>query len=392
MRFRQIVAPMCTVLFVGALAWRASSVSPGSGDPIGGLTPAQQALFSDGKADFESVETVTPDGLGPVFNGTSCAGCHSTPATGGASTTVETRFGRILNGKFDPMSEFGGSLIQTTGTGPQGSCDFVGETVPPEATIVAHRLTTPLFGLGLVDAVPDDEIKAIALIQKIFSPSTAGKVAMVTDLASSHLKVGKFGWKCQNPNLHQFAGDAYVNEMGITNPQFPQENCPQGDCNLLVCNPVPTLNDDGSGVTKFTNFMTFLAPLPRGPVNDDVRHGEALFFTTGCFACHTPALQTGNSSVAALRNVTFFPFSDFLLHDMGSLGDGIEQGPAKGTDMRTAPLWGVRARATLLHDGRATTLEQAILAHAGQGQASRNAFASLGSHSKAQLIAFLNSL
>lgn len=164
-------------------------------------------------------------------------------AAGGASTILETRFGRILNGKFDPMSEFGGSLIQTTGIGPQGSCDFVGETVPPEATIVAHRLTTPLFGLGLVDAVPDDEIKAIALIQKIFSPSTAGKVAMVTDLASSHLRVGKVGWKCQNPTVHQFAGDAYVNEMGIRNPQFPQENCPQGDCNLLVCDPVLTVND-----------------------------------------------------------------------------------------------------------------------------------------------------
>jgi len=392
MRLRQVVPAMCAFLFVAALAFRASSVSPDFGDPIAGLTPAQQAAFAAGKEDFESVETVTPDGLGPVFNGKSCAECHLTPAIGGASTTVETRFGRILNGKFDPMTEFGGSLIQTTGIGPQGSCDFVGETVPHQATIVAHRLTTPLFGLGLVDAVPDDEFKTIALIQKIFSPSTAGKVAMVTDLASSHLKVGKFGWKCQNPNLQQFAGDAYLNEMGITNPVFPEESCPQGDCNLLVCNPVPALNDDGSGVTLFTNFMTFLAPPPRGPVNQDVRHGEALFFTTGCFACHTPALRTGSSPVAALRHVTFFPFSDFLLHDMGSLGDGIEQGPAKGTEMRTAPLWGVRTRATLLHDGRATTLEQAILAHDGQGRKSRNAFDSLGTHSKAQLIAFLKSL
>lgn len=392
MRSRQIVSATCAVLFVAAFAWRAASVSPDFGDPIAGLTPAQQALFADGKADFESVETVTPDGLGPVFNGKSCAECHLTPAIGGASTTVETRFGRILNGKFDPMTEFGGSLIQTTGIGSQGPTNFVGETVPHEATIVAHRLTTPLFGLGLVDAVPDDEFKAIALVQKIVSPSTAGKVAMVTDLASSHLKVGKFGWKCQNPNLHQFAGDAYLNEMGITNPQFPQESCPQGDCNLLVDNPVPTLNDDGEGVTLFTNFMTFLAPPPRGPINNDVRHGEALFFTTGCFACHTPALQTGNSPVAALHNKTFFPFSDFLLHDMGSLGDGIVQGPANGTEMRTAPLWGVRTRAKLLHDGRATTLEAAILAHDGQGRKSRNAFASLGTSAKNQLVAFLKSL
>lgn len=380
------------MLFVAALAWRAASVSPDFGDPIAGLTPAQQALFADGKADFESVETVTPDGLGPVFNGTSCAGCHSSPATGGASTTVETRFGSILNGKFDPMAEFGGSLIQTTGIGPQGSCDFVGESVPSEATIVAGRLTTPLFGLGLVDAVPDAVFKVIAVTERIFSPSTAGRVHMVTDLASSHLAVGKFGWKAQVPNLHQFAGDAYLNEMGITNPVFPEESCPQGDCNLLACNPVSTLNDDGSGVTKFTNFMTFLAAPPRGPVSNDVRHGEALFFAVGCFSCHAPALQTGASPVAALRHVTFFPFSDFLLHDMGSLGDGIEQGQAKGSEMRTAPLWGVRTRAKLLHDGRATTLEAAILAHDGQGGKSRHAFASLGTSAKNQLIAFLKSL
>jgi CxxC motif-containing protein (DUF1111 family) len=391
MRSRQIVSATCAVLFVAAFAWRAASVSPDFGDPIAGLTPAQQALFADGQDDFEEVEEAA-DGLGPVFNGTSCAGCHSSPAVGGTSAIFETRFGRILNGRFDPMTEFGGSLIQTNGIGPQGSCDFVGEQVPTEATIVAGRLTTPLFGLGLVDAVPDAVFKEIALIQRIFLPSTAGRVNMVTELASSHLAVGKFGWKAQVPSLHQFSGDAYLNEMGITNPEFPQESCPQGDCNLLVCNPVTALNDDGAGVTNFTNFMTFLAPPPRGPVNADVRKGEALFFAVGCFSCHTPALRTGASSVAALRHVTFFPFSDFLLHDMGVLGDGIEQGQAKGTEMRTAPLWGVRTRAKLLHDGRATTLDAAILAHDGQGRKSRNAFASLGTSAKNQLIAFLKSL
>jgi CxxC motif-containing protein (DUF1111 family) len=388
---RRILSVVCAVVFISVLAWRASSISPDFGDPIAGLTPGQQALFAEGKEEFEEVEDVA-DGLGPLFNGRSCAECHSSPAVGGTSTTAETRFGRILKGHFDPMTEFGGSLIQTTGIELQGSCDFVGEKVPSEATIVAGRLTTPLFGLGLVDAVPDDAFKNIALIERIFLPSTAGRVHMVTDLASSHLAVGKFGWKAQVPNLRQFAGDAYLNEMGITNPVFPQESCPQGDCNLLVCNPVSTLNDDGSGVTNFTNFMTFLAPPPRGPVNDEVRKGEALFFAVGCFSCHTPALRTGANSVTALRNVTFFPFSDFLLHDMGDLGDGIEQGQATGREMRTAPLWGVRTRAKLLHDGRATSLEEAILGHDGQGRKSRNAFVSLEPKSKSRLVAFLKSL
>jgi CxxC motif-containing protein (DUF1111 family) len=127
-------------------------------------------------------------------------------------------------------------------------------------------------------------------------------------------------------------------------------------------------------------------------VNDEVRKGEALFFAVGCFSCHTPALRTGANSVTALRNVTFFPFSDFLLHDMGDLGDGIEQGQATGREMRTAPLWGVRTRAKLLHDGRATSLEEAILGHDGQGRKSRNAFVSLEPKSKSRLVAFLKSL
>ena len=204
--------------------------------------------------------------------------------------------------------------------------------------------------------------------------------------------VGKFGWKAQVPNLFQFSGDAYLNEMGITSPMFPDENCPQGDCNLLVCNTGGVNDADGADVAKFANFMRFLAPPPRGPVDDDARRGEAVFYATGCFSCHAPALRTASHPVAALDHVTFFPYSDFLLHDMGSLGDGIEQGIATGSEMRTAPLWGVRTRAKLLHDGRATDLAQAILAHDGQGKRSRNAFASLDATAKRRLLAFLKSL
>jgi CxxC motif-containing protein (DUF1111 family) len=181
--------------------------------------------------------------------------------------------------------------------------------------------------------------------------------------------------------------------MGITSPEFPDENCPSGDCDLLArCNPFPGLNDDGSGVTLFEDFMQFLAPPARGPIDATVTEGEAVFETIGCARCHTPTLVTGNSPVEALRFVAFHAYSDFLLHDMGSLGDGIETGGAGGNEFRTAPLWGVRMMSAFLHDGRASTLRDAIEAHDGQGKRARDAFSELSQAEQEALVTFLNSL
>jgi CxxC motif-containing protein (DUF1111 family) len=355
------------------------------------LSDDEQAAFVAGKAEFEEVEEVA-DGLGPVFNEASCATCHSDPVVGGGSTRLETRFGRLNHdGSFDPMTALGGSLLQDRGIGKVGVYNYNGEQVPPEATIVAQRRTTPLFGLGLVDAVPDTTFVAMARMQAKLVPETAGRPNMVTNIDGKSV-VGKFGWKAQVPTLLQFSGDAYLNEMGITNPLFPDENCPQGYCSLLAGNPSDGLNDDGEGVEAFANFMMLLAPPPRGPITWDVAAGEVVFMSIGCANCHVPALETGPHPVKALARQTFFPFSDFLLHDMGSLGDGIEQGQATGREMRTAPLWGLRAIKRFLHDGRATTLDQAISAHDGQGAAARDNFMALPQDSKSKLLRFLNSL
>ncbi|MEY4511667.1 MAG: hypothetical protein RLZZ450_3789 [Pseudomonadota bacterium] len=363
------------------------------GAPLNGLSAANQAAFFDGKAEFSAAEE--PDeGLGPVFNGPSCAFCHVQGATGGAGTLVETRFGKLTNGVFDPLGSLGGSLIQTTGIGVSGRCNYVGETVPASATIRAGRLTTPLFGLGLINGVPSAALEAIALAQ----PSNVrGRTNRVLEVATGQTIVGKFGWKAQVPTVFQFAGDAYLNEMGITTPQFPTENCPQGDCSLLACDPLPEINgaveDDGSGVVAFSNFMTFLAPPPTVPFNANSTLGAALFVTVGCANCHTPALATGTSSNPALNLKTFAPYSDFLLHDMGTLGDQIGgQGRATGNEMRTAPLWGARVRTRFLHDGRAANVTDATLAHTGQGKLSRDLFNALPSAQKAQIVAFINSI
>jgi len=364
------------------------------GAPLHGLTADEQARFAAGVAEFEDAEE--PDeGLGPVFNEASCSSCHAAPL-GGTTGRAETRFGRVSNGIFDPLANLGGSLIQDHAIGlvhtSAGDFTYVPEVVPPSANVAALRITTPLFGLGLVDAVPDAELLQLARLEARLAPSTQGTPSMTTEILTGKTRVGRFGWKAQNPTLHQFAGDAYLNEMGITNPEFPNENCPQGNCASLAFNPLSAVNDTGDGVTAFTDFMSMLGPPRRGAITRTTIAGGAVFVGIGCANCHTPILTTGDSPIAALSHKAFQPFSDFLLHDMGSLGDGITQGNATGRLMRTAPLWGLSSRPVYLHDGRASTPSQAILAHAGQGQRARDRYAALRPGEQAALLAFLKSL
>ncbi|GIW86344.1 MAG: hypothetical protein KatS3mg108_0668 [Isosphaeraceae bacterium] len=381
-----------------------SGPGPRPGDPLPGLNQGELARFNAGRAAFEE-EEFAADGLGPVFTENACAKCHSTPAVGGGSTIVEMRIGRRVAGVFDPLVEFGGPIIQNQGigqgTGYNGPYDFAGEVIPPQATVRAGRRSTPLFGLGLVEAVPDETFWRMAELQRLLSPETAGRPHVVRDLATGEPAVGRFGWKAQLSTLFDFAGDAYANEMGITTPLVPHENAPQGSTEALLKNPLPYLLPDGTEVPNepdnedlvlFSDFMRFLAPPPRGGETRQVRSGAVVFASIGCASCHLPALRTGPSPVRALSHITFHPFSDFLLHDMGSLGDGIEQGDATGREMRTAPLWGVSVQTSYLHDGRAATLEEAILAHDGQARASRIRFSRLNAARKRALIAFLNSL
>jgi CxxC motif-containing protein (DUF1111 family) len=392
-RTATIAGVLGPVVGVSALLSMGQVSAPQFGDPLPGLTADQLAAFVAGQEGFEEEEDAA-DGLGPVFNDVSCAACHSQAATGGGSDIVETRFGRLdRDGRFDPMVEFGGSLIQTDGIGPVPGFDFAGEVVPSRATIVAGRRTTPLFGAGLIEAVPDQLLLGIAAAQRQFTPATAGRAHIVFDVAERRQAVGRFGWKCQVATLLTFSGDAYVNEMGITTPLFPDEQCPQGDCDALAFDPVPGVDEpDNEDIEAFADFMRLLGPPPRGAITDAVRAGADVFQRIGCANCHRPSLRTGLSPVHALDRVTFFPYSDFLLHDMGSLGDGIAQGDARRREMRTAPLWGLRVMTTFLHDGRATSVTGAILAHDGQGRAARERFVRLRNTDRLRLLAFLNSL
>ena len=366
---------------------------PPGADPVTGLTPAQQTAFNLGRQTFLKHYQVT-DGLGPVFNDESCNDCHR---NGGGSNRTVRRIGRIDDrGVYDPLVELGGSLLQSRGIGTitttAGTHDFTGERQPAAATVSTLRRAHATQGLGFVDAVPDDSWRALAAAQQAADPTTAGRVNTVLDLATGRAVVGKFGWKAQVPSLRQFAADALLNEMGITNPLFRNEVCPQGDCWALDYNPTPALNDDGRDVSALADFMTMLAPPARGAIAADALAGEQVFTQIGCASCHRPTIRTGPSAIAALDRADFHPYSDFLLHDMGNLGDGIEQGQATGREMRTQPLWGLRSATRFMHDAAARSIEDAVNRHDGQGRTTRDRFVALPEGQLAQLLAFLRSL
>lgn len=373
---------------------RANTEAAGTtyGSPLPGVTADEKAKFDDGLTEFRR-DRFAATGLGPVMTGASCLACHDAPpAVGGTNQRLETRFGlRNPDGSFDPLIAQGGPMLQDEAIGTVNGVTWTPEKIPAAANVVAKRRTTPVFGLGLVDATPDATFAAVAAWQKTNHPDQAGRPAKVRDLTRNADAVGRFGWKASEPTLLQFAADAFVNEMGITTPLFPDENCPQGDCSSLAGNPSPGVNDpDGAGLTAAHDFMLFLGPPPRRPGGSTA--GAQVFESIGCSVCHLPTLVTGANASAALDRVAYHPFSDFLLHDMGSLGDGIDQADANGAEMRTAPLWGLSFQTRLLHDGRTASIADAILAHDGQGKAARDRFAGLGDSDRTQLLAFLKSL
>lgn len=385
--------PVTLLLLVLLMA--TTSVLPGQqlqprmGDPIDGLTPDQLLRFEAGKIEF--TRTFTPaEGLGPGFNQDSCASCHSVPIGGAGSISV-TRFGSADKGEpFDPLAFLGGSLLQANAIS-----DDCLETVPAAATVVATRITPSILGSGLVEAISDAD-----LISGTSNGGVAHMVGLLEDPAAP-LRVGRFGWKAQLATLLSFSGDATLNEMGITNSVVPAENAPNGDQSLLiVCDTVPDpeepLVDGVLFVDRITDFQRFLAPPPQTPRNGMA--GEAIFNNIGCADCHTPQYTSGVAPEAALSNQVFRPYSDFLLHNMGGLGDGIAQGDAQELEMKTPPLWGLRVRGQLLHDGRvlvqtfAQGINDAVGWHFGDASASSVAWSQLSSADQALVVSFLNSL
>ncbi len=385
---------LLTLVVVAFCAPAAAQVTlqPKMGEPVPGLTASELLRFDEGKIRFEQVFTA-PEGLGPGFNDDSCASCHALPTTGGAGVLDVTRFGFADKGMpFDPLASQGGSLLQANAIS-----DPCMEFVPANANVTTLRITPSTFGAGLVEAIPDADILALE------SPGggMAHFVQPLEDLLGP-LRVGRFGWKAQVATILTFSGDASLNEMGITNALVGTENAPNGDPVLLAaCDTVSDPEDfaDPQGFTfieRITDFQRFLAAPPQTPKSGMT--GEQVFNTVGCANCHYSIFITGVAPETALTGKTIHPYSDFLLHSMGSLGDGIVQGAASELQIRTPALWGVRIRSPLIHDGRVTaidletTIDQAVGWHGGEAATIATAYAALSAVQHDQLIAFLDSL
>jgi CxxC motif-containing protein (DUF1111 family) len=382
--------------------------------PIAGLTGPQLAAFLAGDREFGRAFTVA-EGLGPIFVAASCASCHVGDGKGHPVFNL-TRFGRMTNGVFDPMREHGGPQIQN-----RAILNYVAEVVPAGVTGVSVFTAPSVTGLGLLEAVDDATLLALADPDDADGDGVSGRVQLIdasefiAEVARLDLLlesepgrhqpiggrfVGRFGKKAGAINLLHQTVTAYREDMGLTTDLIPED-----PINPLVGgfagDDVPDPEIPSNTVSNVVFYLKTLRPPPRrDAAAPDVAAGEALFGQVGCARCHLPALTSGASRIAQLNRVTFHPYTDLLLHDMGpELDDGYTEGSALTSEWRTAPLWGIGlaeqsqgGRAFFLHDGRARTLVEAIEFHGGEGAASRAAFRALTPAQQAQLLAFLRSL
>jgi len=361
-----------------------------------------QADMDVAKEEFEGVEGVA-DGLGPVYNAQSCRECHQNPVTGGISQVTELRAGHF-NG-FSFVDHPGGSLINDRAINAE-----IQERVLGGNEVRTFRTSLNTMGDGFVEAINSNTIIAISNGQ----PSNMrGQVISVPMFESpGQTRVGRFGWKNQQASLLSFSADAYLNEMGITSGFLPTENTSNGNSVAAFDTVADPEDADNGDVEQFALFMRSLKAPPRGrgaedgsngPVDPDVAAGSTLFNAIGCAICHVRSITTsavgtvingGNLTVpAVLGNKVIHPFSDFLLHNVGT-GDGIVQNGGQSTrnKLRTPPLWGMRSRDRLMHDGDTVNRNEAILRHAGEAAGVINNYQLLSTTQKNQLIKFLNSL
>jgi len=403
----------------------------GAGGAIPGLTVKEGKFFASGQDAFAEVASVlgtipgTEEGLGPRFNLDSCAGCHKFPGVGGSSPATNPQITVAPTSQVAPLQAL--NIINLNGPvrevrfatdgGVHDLFTIMGRSDTPvgcnisqpdftsHAADLRFRIPTPTFGAGLIEAIPDSAIAALESAVKPFG------ITGHANRSGNDGTITRFGWKAQNKSLVIFSGEAYNVEQGITNDLFPDERGENGIQDSLACRMVPAGQDHTNyeltqpqkvpgDAISFANFMRFLAPPTpvtsfTGASAASITNGKALFDSVGCTACHTPSLPTGNHDTAALANKTANLYSDLLVHNMGTLGDGISQGNANGNEFRTAPLWGVGQRYFFLHDGRTGDLVAAIAAHSSSGSEANTVignFDGLSASDKQDILNFLRSL
>lgn len=407
--------------------------------PIPTLSPGELDKFFAGDLAFEQVFVTPPadvnPGVGPVFSQTSCVGCHLRDGRGRGAFGSEPPFvgsmlmrvslsGFATHGGPVPVPGFGTQIGDRAnfGVAPEARIrvDFY-ETVEtlsdgtevrlkhplyaivtpyqplPAGVLLSARMAPPVFGRGLLEAISEADILALADPSDADGDGISGRPNYAYNFRTGQMELGRFGLKANNPDILQQTAGAYNEDMGVTNPYFPRESVwgqPQHDGR----DDDPEIGQTTLDVTTFY-IQTLAVPARRDWDDPQALRGEALFESTGCAACHTPTFQTGNHGIASLAGQTIHPYTDLLLHDMGdALADHRPDFEATGREWKTPPLWGIGLTETVngvpayLHDGRAATLLEAIMFHGGEGEKSREAVRNLSKADRDALIAFLRSL
>ncbi|HET6681955.1 MAG TPA: di-heme oxidoredictase family protein [Gemmatimonadaceae bacterium] len=376
--------------------------APDGGDlldaPVDGLSDAEAAAFARGDAEFDR-RFAPASGLGPIFNNVSCAACHSGDGRGQLRNALH-RFGSADN---DFLRTLGGPQLQdraTSGAEPERL---------PEGVPVSVRLPPPVFGVGLIEAIPDETLLALADPDDADGDGISGRPNYVVSADyvphtepghATSLVIGRFGRKAQTATLLEQVVEAYHQDIGITSDFRLVENR-----NPLSSVPVEAADRAGDPeipvgtVQAVVHYIRALAPPRPGSESAERQRGGEIFASIGCARCHVPVLQTGTSPVPALAHRPAALYSDLLLHDMGdALADRRPDGDATGREWRTTPLWGLRLMrqfldgdALLMHDGRARSVEAAILLHGGESARARDAFIALPPASRSALLDFVES-
>lgn len=406
---------------------------------VNGLSSSESLQFYVGNSFFNQNWVEAPsstearDGLGPLFNAKSCAGCHfrdgrglpvmnegllfrlGTPNSDFSGSIMDVIFGgQLQDQSISGVPQEGEMTIQyaeITGYYPDGSSYSL--RVPTysignqqfgvlnSTTRISPRIAQQMIGLGLLEQIPDTRLLALADPYDGNQDGISGRVNYVSDLLSQGISIGRFGWKANVPTIYQQVAGAFNGDIGITSSMFPFENHTAGQtaCNGLPNGGTPEISDDDlASVVLYSRVLA--VPAQRNVSNPDVKKGRELFKQLNCTGCHTPQHVTGSGgSIQALKNVRIRAYTDLLLHDMGEeLADGLPNYKATGNEWRTPPLWGIGLIQTvngytyLLHDGRARNIEEAILWHGGEGERSKNKFKELSKKEREQVLLFLESL
>jgi CxxC motif-containing protein (DUF1111 family) len=366
------------------------------GRPLSRLTTAQLRRFGLGSTVFQT-EFTPETGLGPLFNAVGCANCHEEPVVGGSGANESEEGGEDIEvhatafhgrGQCDALPTLGGQVIQKQVTPALAEyLHITGEPIPAAATDSGHRTTPDLFGFGLLDAIPDAVILKRADPLDRDGDGISGRPNRTADG-----RLGRFGRKAQAATLREFNAEAFVMEMGVTNVGFQTEQLVAGQSFPPGLDPLPEPEISAEQFDAADAFVRFLAPPPAVPLDAMSAIGAVLFRRVECASCHVPTLRTGLSPIRALRLREVHAYTDLLLHDMGPDLADICLGQAEPSEFRTEPLMGLRFATAFLHDGRATTIGQAIALHGGEGQRARNRFLQLTPFERQALLRFLKTL